>query len=256
MKNDKTTTTATTETQSNNPFAFAEDLNVESKTRKLDFTPALQNMARTRVTDLIKLVSTERNDLADLANSMMDSGNPTLAIELISAIYDNDQIAADAAVLDGCPDDELGKMLESQRSNRSKSKKSGLRVKLANTVTYLSAMYAELMIRSKTGKPYSGSQSVALDYDALQADPEMLGKKINSLASKRSRLTKLAAYDESAKAELTETEEELAKLRAMRPTTSRTVVKSLNIDQLREALSKLDKSELPDEVVELMKKLG
>lgn len=250
-------TEKSTTNQNANPFNFAAEVSTETKTRRLDFTPALQDTARARATDLVKLVSTERLDLADLANKMMDTGAPTDLLELIRAVYDDEKIKADAAVLDDCPDEQLAKMLESQRSNRSKAKRAGLRVKLSNTVAYIAAMYAELLIREKTGKSYNGTnRQTELDYDQLATDTDMLGRKINSLASKKSRLTKLAQYDEAAKAALEETEAELARLRSLRPTTTKSVVKSMDINTLREVLSKLDESELPDEVVELMKKLG
>lgn len=146
MKNNTTTI---------NPFEFVET--AESKTRRLDFTPALQEKARARAVELIKTVGSERQDLADLANAMMDSGNPADLLTLINSIYDHETIVADSAVLDGCSEEDLAKMLESQRSNRSKAKRAGLRAKLANTVAYISAMYAEMLIREKTGKVYNGS---------------------------------------------------------------------------------------------------
>lgn len=237
-----------------NPFEFAET--AENKTRRLDYTPALQEKARARAVELIKTVGAERQDLADQANAMMDSGNPADLIALIEAVYDHDTIVADAAVLDGCPDDDLPKMLESQRSNRSKAKRAGLRAKLHNTVAYISAMYAELLIREKTGKVYNGTTTIELDMDALANDQEALKRKINSLASKKSRLSKVAQYDAAAKAELDQVEADLASLRALRPNPVKTAVKSITADELRKALSLLNPDEVPAEVLELMQKIG
>lgn len=245
MKNNTTTI---------NPFEFVET--AENKTRRLDFTPALQEKARARAVELIKTVGAERQDLADLANAMMDSGNPADLLTLINSIYDHETIVADAAVLDGCSEEDLAKMLESQRSNRSKAKRAGLRAKLANTVAYISAMYAEMLIREKTGKVYNGSTAIELDMDALANDPEALKRKINSLASKKSRLAKVAQYDETAKAELDQVEADLASLRALRPAPTRTAVKSITTDELRKALAMLNPDEVPAEVLELMKKIG
>lgn len=148
-------------------------------------------------------------------------------------------------------------MLESQRSNRSKAKKAGLRASLANTVAYIAAMYAELIIRSVTGKAYAGSsQTIELDVEALKSDPEALRRKINSLASKRSRLTKLAPYDETARAELEKTEQLLAELRSYRPQVTRTAVKSPSIEELRQALQHLDREDLPEDIAALIEQLG
>lgn len=244
-----------TETNVINPFAELQASTEANVTRRLDFTPVLQDKARTRATELCKACTTE--DLQVKANRMMDTGAPADLLDLIHSVYDDETIKADSAVLDGCPEDELDKMLESQRSNRSKSKRAGLRTKLTNTVAYISAMYAELLIREKTGKPYNaGSRQIEYDLDALKNDQDALKRKINSLASKKSRLTKLAEYDESAASELAEVEGQLAELRALRPTKSHTAVKSVPVDVLKKALASLDKADMPEDVLELIEKIG
>lgn len=239
-----------------NPF---ESLDATSSSagmiRRLDYTPALQTRARERATQLCKSCVTEELQL--LANQMMNSGNPADLLNLIHAVYDESTITADSEVLEGCPDSDLAKMLESQRSNRSKAKRAGLRVKLANTVSYISAMYAELMIRERTGKAYSASgNKIELNVDELAKDQDALKRKINSLASKKSRLSKLAEYDEQAKSELLEVESQLAELRALRPTKTKTAVKSVPVDELKKALASLDASEIPSDILALIEKIG
>lgn len=245
-----------TNTKTNsNPFEALTASATSGAVRRLDFTPALQEKARTRAVDLVKSKMT--TEQAEQANTMMDSGDPKDLLQLIAMFYSDETIQADASVLDGCDPDDLPKMLESQRSNRSKAKKAGLRKSLANTVSYIAAMYAELIILSVTGKAYAGSsQTIELDVEALKDDPEALKRKINSLASKKSRLTKLAAYDESAKAELEDTEQQLAELRSYRPQTTKTVVKSASVAELKKALLSLDREDLPEDIVALIEKLG
>ena len=103
-------------------------------------------------------------------------------------------------------------------------------------------------------------RTTELDTDALSGDPEALRRRINSLASKKSRLTKLADYDEKARAELDEVETQLAELRGMRPEKTKTAVtKSVQLKAVREALQSLSAEELealPEAMRELAKKLG
>lgn len=252
----KTTKTNNTKTEQNvNPFASLLADTAETGVRRLDYTPVLQDKAHTRAVDLCKACTT--TELQAKANKMMDTGVAADLIDLITSVYNDETIKADAKVLDDCPAEDLDKMLESQRSNRSKAKRSGLRTKLSNTVTYIASMYAELLIREKTGKAYNGStQKIALDVDALKADPDLLKRKINSLASKKSRLSKLAEYDDSAAAELHETEAQLEELRALRPAHQRTAVKNPSVAELKKALLQLDPAELPENIRAIISKIG
>lgn len=118
MSNNNTVRTNT------NPFEALTSQNTSGAVRRLDYTPALQEKARVRALDICKSKMTAEQ--AAQANTMMDSGNPTDLLALIAMFYDDEQIVTDAhAVLDGCTPDDLPKMLESQRSNRSKAKSLG-----------------------------------------------------------------------------------------------------------------------------------
>lgn len=261
----KTNTTAKTE--NTNIFTFAEDVSTVSSTntRRLDYTPALQEKARGMALDYIKTVSEKAGEDADLAtrtNTMLDSGDAGLLFSELTAFFGQDAIHEAAQVLLGCPEDDLPKMLESQRSNRSKSKKAGVRAKMTTCVAYVTAGLAEMLIRYAMGKPYQGAgRPETLDHEALAGDPEALRRRINSLASKKSRLTKLADYDdEKAKSELAETEKELEELRALRPEKTKTVVsKSAQLATVREALRSLTEEELaalPEAMRALAEKLA
>ena len=122
-------------------------------------------------------------------------------------------------------------------------------------------MYAELMIRVQLNAPYTGSNASGSDVDV--SDLDAINSKIKSLQSKKCRLNKLAAYDETARAELAETEAEIERLSAYRPTTvnrAKVVIKSDQLKALRDELSKVDVSSLPEaeqaRFLDLMAKLG
>ena len=254
----KTNTTTT--------FTFAEDISAVASpsTRRLDYTPALQEKARGMALDYIKTVSEKAGEDADLAtrtNTMLDSGDAGLLFSELTGFFGQDTLHEAAQVLLGCAEDDLPKMLESQRSNRSKAKKAGVRAKMTTCVAYIAAGLGEMFIRDAMGKPYAGAgRPETLDHEALAGDPEALRRRINSLASKKSRLGKLADYDEKAKAELAETEAELAELRALRPEKTKTVVsKSAQLATVREALRSLTDEELaalPEAMRELAEKLA
>ena len=115
MKNEKTTITV------NNPFAFAaEELSASSAVRRLDYTPALQEKARAMATQLIKTVADRQDaELIQKANQMRDSGDSATLFDLVQDVFGDDRLVEASQVLLGCPEDDMPKMLESQRSYRS-----------------------------------------------------------------------------------------------------------------------------------------
>lgn len=225
-----------------------------SGTRKLAYTDQLQSTAKARAIELTKACT--KPELADKANTMLTTGSVDILLDLIKSVFDESTIKQDAEFMQLATSDELSKMLESQRSNRSKTKRNGL-TSMTNVLAFISAMYAELMIRSVTGKAYAASgNKLTDDRSELASNSELLTKKVNSLASKKSRLTKLAVYDAKAKQELEAVEAELAELRALRPSKSTTTTKTKLADEVRAALASLKEDELTPELAELMKKLG
>ena len=238
-----------------NPFEFAKTTVAESS--KIGYTPALIAHSNGRAAELMRSVS-EKPELHTLANRAIDVGEPQDLIDLIKAVFDDETVHADSELLTGASEDELSRLLESRRSDRSKAKAKGPRTNARVCQTYISAMYAEMLIREYWQKPYSGV-SVVVD----STDTEAVTRRIKSLQSKKSRLNKLAAYDADAKAELEETVAEIERLNALRPTTrtsSVTAVKSLEVDQLRAMLKDIDPATLPEaeqaKFISLMAKLG
>lgn len=245
------------------PFDFEPSDNTSTESRRLDYTPALISLSNQRASELMTTVS-KNPELHPLANKALDDGQPQDLIDLIKAVYDDEQLKTDAALLDGCDENQLSRLLESRRSDRSKSKKKGPRSNAVVCRTYISSMYAEMLIREYWNKPYTGqSNSVDYDLDALKDDPDALSRKIKSLQSSKSRISQLAEYDDDAKAKLGEIEAKIARLNSLRPTTrvqNRTIVKDIGVDKIRDMLSTIDPATLPEgeqaKLLELMKKLG
>lgn len=235
-------------TKPTNPFDNLGTTHEEgNKTRKLDLTPALLSTSNARAVELRRTVS-EKPELYAQANKMMD-GQVQDLIDLIETVFGSDKIQADAQVLAGAAEDQLSRLLESRRSDRSKAKSKGISTNNAACMTYISAMYAELMVRSAWNKPYQGSTgSSQTDLEALKDDREAITRKIKSLQSKKSRLSKVAKFDAEAQAELDAVEADILKLNQFRGTTvtAKTVVKSTDVDAMREALE-LVRAETSDE---------
>lgn len=249
----KTTTT--------NPFEMltAQPNDVATATsRRLNHTVELNSRATERATETIKTASANP-EFHELANKMM-AGDPADLLDLLEKTGIIANVEADAAVLDGADEDELKRLLESRRSDRSKCKKKGIGSSMLNCRNYVAAMYAELMVRQAMGKPYTGARGATeVDLDALAGDQDAIVRKVKSLQSKKCRVKKLAeAGVAGASDELAEVEAEIERLNALRPmarVATKSTVKSIKVDELREALSKIE-GDVPAEILELMAKLG
>lgn len=245
--------------QATNPFVFDNTQSDTTQTRRLDYTAELIATANSRAQELMVAVG-KKPELFDLANLAIDGGDPQDLINLIAAVYDDETIKSDAKLLDGADENQLSRLLESRRSDRSKAKKKDPRSSALVCRTYISAMYAELLIRDYWQKPYAGTATgIEVDEDDL----DTITRKIKSLQSKKSRLRKLAEYDEAAQVELQEVEDEIDRLNQLRPNgrrQSRTVVKDLSIDQVRSVLLQINPDELSGDELSryeaLMAKLG
>lgn len=248
----KTTTT--------NPFEMLNaQINDSGITnRRLSHSTELNSRAMERATETIKMASANP-EFHELANKMM-AGDPADLLDLFEKTGIIANVEADAAVLDGADEDELKRLLESRRSDRSKCKKKGIGSSMLNCRNYVAAMYAELMVRQAMGKPYTGARGAAeVDIDALAGNQDAIVRKIKSLQSKKCRVKKFAeAGVTGASDELAQVEAEIERLNALRPTArvaTKSAVRSIKVDELREALSKLE-GDVPEEILELMKKLG
>ena len=201
--------------------------------------------------DAIKKASTDP-EIGKLAAAVQSGDHAALEAFVEKAIE-----IPDKSMLDGATEDELSRLLESRRSDRSKAKKSGLTT-LDSIRRYISAWIAELVIRDASGKAYKAPSSGQLG-DFESTDRDEITKKIKSLQSKKCRLnqayrTVVAAGIDSPELakQIDEIEAEIKRLNEMRGTTPRvkttdTVVtdaqvtaylKSLSAEQLEELLKK------------------
>lgn len=248
----KTTTT--------NPFEMltAQTNDVAAATRRLNHTAVLNSCATERATETIKTASANQ-ELHELANKMMQ-GDPADLLELFEKVGVTANVENDAKLLADATDDELKRLLESRRSDRSKCKKKGINSNMLTCRNYVAAMYAELVVRQAMGKPYTGTRGNSeLDLDSLAGDQDAIVRKVKSLQTKKCRVKKLAeAGVAGAQEELATVEAEIERLNALRPTArvaTKAAVKSIKVDELREALSKIE-GDVPEEILALMAKLG
>ena len=241
------------EEQLQNPFQMLNATSVTANGgRKLAHTNQLVQVSHERATETIKLAS-DNAEFHALANQMM-AGDPADCLELFRVVGVLDKVASDAEFLADADEAELKQLLESRRSDRSKLKKKGINSSMTVCHSYVSAMYAELLVRQAMGKPYTGARGAeAKEVDTT--DLEAVNKKIKSLQSKACRLKQMADTPEVI-AEREQVKLEIERLQAYRPAKAQVAVKSIKADELREALSKMDKADLPEEVLALLAKLG
>ena len=230
----------------------------ETSGRRLDHTVELNRIATERATETIKKAS-EKPELHELANKML-GGDPADLMELFNQVGMMERVGDDAhEALDGADEGELKRLLESRRSDRSKRKRKGIGSSMLVCRNYVACMYAELMVRDAMGKPYTGQRGVAANRVGLdESDMDAVNRRVKSLQSKKCRVKKLAdAGVPGAEAELAEVVAEIERLSALRPTkvTTKAAVKSIKVDELREALNKIE-GDVPAEILELMAKLG
>lgn len=244
---------------SNLSFNFTDKAVTNGK-NQIEYTAALNSLSRTRAQEAMRVASTDP-ELFEIANAVIDNGNPTQLFDFLEQTvgYNVDE---DVKVLVGATDDELSRLLESRRSDRSKSKAKNPRSSVAVCMNYLGAGYAEMLVRKAWNKPYNET-SGGMEVDV--ADAEALKNKVKSLQSKKSRLSALVnAGAVDRQSDLDEVIAEIERLNSFRDisrTTSTTVIKSTaDTELIRNALSKVDTSGMSEDeqkqLAELMKKLG
>jgi hypothetical protein len=214
--------------------------------RTIPGSQELISTCNTLALDAIKLASTDP-EIGALAAAVQSGDH-----EALVAFVDRAVEVPDKSMLDGATEDELSRLLESRRSDRSKAKKAGLTT-LDTIRRYISAWIAELVIRAASGKAYK-APSTGFSVEAMDgADRDAITRKIKSLQSKKCRLnqafkTIVAAGIDSPeiKQQLDEVEAEIKRLNAMRGTTVRVKTTDAvpSTEQLRAALAGMSADEL------------
>ena len=150
-----------------------------------------------------------------------------------------DELGDDTTTLKG--------LLESRRSDRSKSKKK--LSTLDGFRKYVASWIAELAVREAMGLTYK-APSGATEYGSFESDDyEVITKKIKSLQSKKCRVKATLRYVESEElqAELQEIQTEIDRLNQMRGVSTRVkstdTVKSVSMDDLRSVIAGMSDEE-------------
>lgn len=181
----------------------------------------------------------------DMIDEALDSGTYASACNLIETVIGAPQCGA----LTECTDDELSRLLESRRSDRSKTKKKGLRTNVAVMLTYFAAIIAEMAIRAASGKEYVAQSAATIDVEALALDQEALNKKIRSLQSKQSNLRRALKYipadtDAPERDELKRVQAQIEELQSRRTSTVKTVsTKVPSAEVLKKAIAAMSEEE-------------
>ncbi len=182
----------------------------------------------------------------DMIDEALDSGTYASACNLIETVIG----APHCGALTECTDDELSRLLESRRSDRSKTKKKGLRTNVAVMLTYFAAVIAEMAIRAASGKEYvAQSAATTIDVEALALDQEALNKKIRSLQSKQSNLRRALKYipadtDAPERDELKRVQAQIEELQSRRTSTVKTVsTKVPSAEVLKKAIASMSEEE-------------
>lgn len=150
-----------------------------------------------------------------------------------------DELGEDTSTLKG--------LLESRRSDRSKSKKK--LSTLDGFRKYVAAWIAELAVREALGLQYK-APSEAAEYGSFESDDyEAITRKIKSLQSKKCRVKATLKYVESEELqlELQEIQAEIDRLNQMRGVSTRIkstdTVKAVSLDDLRSVIAGMSDEE-------------
>ena len=230
-------------------FTFT-DASVQAVTgRAIPGSQELISTCNTLALDAIKLASTDP-EIGKLAAAVQSGDH-----EALVAFVDKAVEVPDKSMLDGATEDELSRLLESRRSDRSKAKKAGLTT-LDTIRRYISAWIAELVIRAAAGKAYKAPSTGFSVEDMDGADRDTITRKIKSLQSKRCRLNQAyraivaaGAQNAGLKDQIDQLDAEIKKLNDLRGVQPKAVKTSNTVptnDQLTAYLKSLSPEELQD----------
>lgn len=237
----KNVTVENTTVEMVNPFVLGEATATVATGRTIPGASELIAQCNAIALEAIKK-ATASPEVGQLAAAMQTGGMPEL-----QAFVDGTCEIPSTEVISECSDEELSRMLESRRSDRSKAKKAGL-TSIDNIRRYLSAWIAELVIREATGKAYKAPGTTELG-SFESTDYDTITRKIKSLQSKKCRLSAVLKYGPNAtvEAEVQEIQTEIDRLNAMRGSKPRVKstdnIKAMDLDSLRAAIGAMSDEE-------------
>ena len=223
------------------------DSTVSSGRNQIEYTAQLNSISKQRATEALRIASTSP-ELFDKANNVFDGSDADELFSFLTAVVGN-KMEDDIKFMETASENELSRLLESRRSDRSKQKAKGLKSSMNVALGYLAAGYAEMLVRKVWNKPYdSTNNQIVVDTEDLDA----IKRKVKSLQSKKSRLGRLVqAGDATAQQEYQDVVDEIDRLNSFRPTT-RTTVKTVIKDEadttlIRNALQNVDMSKMNED---------
>lgn len=224
-----------------NPFVLGAEVAHNTNSRTIPGAAELIAQCNALALDAIKKATTDP-EVGALAAAMQTGGQKEL-----QAFVDATVKVPTTELIKDCSEEELNRMLESRRSDRSKSKKAGLTT-IDNIRRYVSAWIAELVIRQATGKSYKAPGTSELG-SFESTDYEEITRKIKSLQSKKCRVSAILKYgpNEAVEAEVNQIQAEIDRLNKMRGAKPRVkandTVKSMGLDDLRSAIASMSAEE-------------
>lgn len=190
-----------------------------------------------------ELIAEAKND-PTIGTKIMECLKSGEAVDIFQLIEGSviQQITTDATeCLTGATDKQLARMLESRRSERSTAKKTQFK-NLKNVTDYISASYAELVIRQASGKAYAATSGI----DLSDGSADAINRRIASLRSKQSRMKPLAKFSPEAQKDLEAVQAEIAQLQQKLGVTAKATTQTRA--ELLSDLMKIDLTSLPPEV--------
>lgn len=199
----------------------------------------------TGLANAIITVAQSDEDIAAACSEVQKGGMEALQ-SLVDENVDPTEISQMADEL-GDDESNLKGLLESRRSDRSKSKKK--LATLDGFRKYVASWIAELAVREALGLTYK-APSETTEYGVFKSDDyEAITRKIKSLQSKKCRVKATLKYVESEdlQAELQEIQQEIDRLNQMRGVSTRVksadTVKSVSLDDLRSVIAGMSDEE-------------
>lgn len=224
-----------------NPFVLEDAVVATAGSRTIPGAAELIAQCNSLAVEAIRKASADPA-VGQLAAAMQNGG-----INELQAFVSATVEVPSTEVIENCTADELSRMLESRRSDRSKAKKAGLTT-IDNIKRYVSAWVAELVIRQASGKAYKAPGTSTLG-EFESDDVEAITRKIKSLQSKKCRLNAVLKYaaNPEIEQEVADIEAEIARLNAMRGSKPRVkstdTVKSMGLDDIRARVAAMPEEE-------------
>lgn len=225
-----------------NIFGVSEEA-TQTTTRGIPAAQELGNASRELTMDLFKKM-TKDAELGSKVSDAVNTGEYQPMVDVLNSVFD--EASFKLAVLDSITEDEQKRLLESRRSDRSKTKKAGFKT-LEDYRRYISAVIAEMMVRNALGLTYKSSTAgVSYDIDELAQDQDALNRKIRSLQSKVSVLRKDIQYKPDnwpGHTIIKSTEAEIEELKARRISTHTTATKTVSMKAVQNSIAAMSAEE-------------